>query len=81
MTKIPSDRRQGAPNRLVLDLDDLTQADAAALDGWRDSLREPLPPDEPPAPPVRARNRLPAMVFGRRPAGQGARFRVGRRQS
>ena len=36
MTKIPYDRPNGGRNRLALDLDDLTQADAAALDGWRD---------------------------------------------
>ena len=80
MTKIPYDRPNGGRNRLALDLDDLTQADAAALDGWRDSLSEPLPPDEAPATPVRARPRLPVPVFGRRPAGQGARFRARRRQ-
>jgi hypothetical protein len=80
MTKIPHDRRQGGRNRLVLDLDDLTPADAASLDGWIDSLQEPLPPDEPPATPVRARRRVPAPVFARRPAGQGARLQAGRRQ-
>ncbi len=76
MTKIPHDRRNAGRNRLVLDLDALTQADAAALDGWVDSLREPLPPDEPLATPVR--NRVP--FFGRRLVGQGARFRAGWRR-
>jgi len=80
MAKIPYDRPNGGWNRLALDLDDLTTADAAALDGWIDSLRAPLPLDEAPAIPVRARRRLPAPVFGRRPAGQGARSRAGLRQ-
>jgi len=80
MTKIPYDRPNGGRNRLVLDLDDLTPAEAAELDVWVDSLREPLPPDETPAHPAGIRRRVSAWAFGRRPAGQGTRFRVGRRQ-
>ena len=76
MTKIPYDRPNGGRNRLVLDLDDLTPAEAAELDVWVDSLREPLPPDETPAHPAGIRRRVSAWAFGRQIGRASCRERV-----